>query len=48
MTVDGRELLASASVDETVRIWDPATGQAPAVMRVDGPLNACPRLVQKE
>ncbi len=27
VTVGGRELLASASYDESVRIWDPATGE---------------------
>ncbi|MGH3973427.1 MAG: hypothetical protein ACRDS9_08875 [Pseudonocardiaceae bacterium] len=26
--VQGRQLLASASTDRTVRIWDPATSQA--------------------
>jgi hypothetical protein len=31
---------ASASGDGTVRVWDPATGQARAALRVDGPLSA--------
>jgi WD40 repeat protein len=30
--VDGRQLLASASDDATVRIWDPATGAQRAVL----------------
>jgi hypothetical protein len=41
VTVAGRQLLASASGDKTVRIWDPATGQAQARNRVEGPLFAC-------
>jgi hypothetical protein len=32
--VDGQDLLASASDDETVRLWDPATGQEHHRMRV--------------
>ncbi|MGH3694515.1 MAG: trypsin-like peptidase domain-containing protein [Pseudonocardiaceae bacterium] len=35
--VDGRELLASASVDATVRIWDPTTGTTKHVL--DGHVN---------
>ena len=33
--------LATASDDETVRIWDPATGGISALMRVDGGLGDC-------
>ena len=44
MTVAGRELLASAGADRTVRIWDPATGQAQALIRVERPLLACARI----
>ncbi len=33
--------LASGSRDGTVRIWDAATGQARARMRVDNGINAC-------
>jgi hypothetical protein len=32
ITVAGQHLLASAGTDETVRIWDPATGQQRAVL----------------
>jgi len=32
VTVAGQALLASASDDQTVRIWDPATGQQTAVL----------------
>ena len=33
VTVDGRDLLASAGHDGTVRIWDPATGEQRAVLQ---------------
>ena len=33
MTVEGRPLLASAGKDQTVRVWDPQTGQCLAVGR---------------
>ncbi len=32
VTIDGRQLLATASSDSTVRIWDPATGQQTGVL----------------
>ena len=32
MTVEGRQLLASAGGDGTVRIWDPQTGDQRAVL----------------
>ena len=32
VTVDGRNLLATAGHDGTVRVWDPSTGQQAAVL----------------
>ncbi|MGH3205787.1 MAG: AAA family ATPase [Streptosporangiaceae bacterium] len=42
--VSGRQLLASAGVDGTVRIWDPGTGEQPIVLEAhQGPVNGlCP------
>ena len=33
--------LASGSRDNTIRIWDAASGQAQALMRLDGSVDAC-------
>ena len=42
--VAGRQLVASASGDDTVRIWDPATGQQRATLEghYDGVNGVCP------
>jgi hypothetical protein len=44
VTVDGRELLASVDGHGTVQVWDLATRQALALMRVEKPIRACARI----
>jgi WD40 repeat protein len=39
-TAPGSSWVASGGEDRTVRIWDPATGQARAMMRLDDIVNA--------